>query len=121
MPYVRGFLRLARRPGRPDLPPGEDILDPDYGLEEGEPPQVEPPDEPPPGIWPGPTPGHPIVPVPPAGENPGHPDIPPGAILAEAAGAGWRQIHRPGARARTRLALYLRRSGRLAGAACRGN
>lgn len=62
MPYVRGFLRVGRRhrPGRP--------TDPDYGIEEGERPEISPPDEgedgdlevgggpvvpsPPPGVWP---------------------------------------------------------------------
>ena len=89
MPYVRGFLKVGRRnrPGRPDqgLPPGEGPVDPDYGVDEGELPEVEPPDlGPPPGIWPPPTVGHPIVPFPPegeGGEHPGHlPEIPPGSI-----------------------------------------
>lgn len=63
MPYVRGFLRVGRRhrPGRP--------VDPDYGIPEGERPEISPPDEgedgdgleigggpiipnPPPGVWP---------------------------------------------------------------------
>lgn len=109
MPYVRGFLKVGRRhrPGHP-LPPGEGPVDPDYGVEEGELPEVEPPDpdEAPPGIWPPPTPGHPIVPVPPS-EGPGHlPEIPPGSIwprppgpvsgkfivLAHVPSYGWRYI-----------------------------
>jgi hypothetical protein len=106
MPRVTGFLRIRkRRPGGP--------VDPDYGVDEGEPgypegPEVEPPDiDPPPGIWPGPTPGHPIEPVPPEGEGPGHlPELPPGAIwprppgpvsglfvaLAHIPSYGWRYI-----------------------------
>lgn len=77
MPYVRGFLKVGRRP-KPGQPlPGEpDVTDPDYGLEEGERPEVEPPElpDPPPGIWPPPTPGHPIQPLPPSI------NVPPGAI-----------------------------------------
>jgi hypothetical protein len=83
MPFVKGFLRIRRR-GKPGqgLPGEEDLTDPDYGLEEGERPEVEPPDiDPPPGIWPGPTPGQPIMPVPPAAEGPGHlPSLPAGGI-----------------------------------------
>jgi hypothetical protein len=105
-----GYLKIGRR-GRPDqgLPPGEDPTDPDYGIDEGEPPQIEPPDpdDAPPGIWPPPTVGHPIVPVPPAGEGPGHlPEFPPGAIwprppgpaagkflvLCRVPGHGWKYI-----------------------------
>jgi hypothetical protein len=96
---VRGLGRPGHGlpwPGRP--------TDPDYGLEEGERPEVEPPDiDPPPGIWPGPSPGHPIEPIPPG--DPGHPDtgFPPGSIwprpphahgkfivLAHVPGYGWR-------------------------------
>jgi hypothetical protein len=76
-----GWLNIGRRQ-RPGSP-----VDPDYGVDEGEPgfpegPEVEPPEiEPPPGIWPPPTVGHPIQPVPPGGGTPGHlPSPPPGAI-----------------------------------------
>lgn len=85
--------------------PGEPGEPPDWGIDEGEPPQVEPPDiEPPPGIWPGPSPGHPIEPIPP-GSGGDHPStgFPPGAIwprppaahgkfivLAHVPGYGWR-------------------------------
>lgn len=110
MPFVQGFLRIRRRgrPGQP-LPPGEEPVDPDYGIDEGERPEVEPPDpdEGPPGIWPPPTPGHPIEPLPPETGGPGHlPSPPPGAIwprppgahsgklivLAHIPGYGWRYI-----------------------------
>jgi hypothetical protein len=104
-----GYLNIGRR----QRPGGGGPVDPDYGIDEGEigeggeGPEVEPPEiEPPPGIWPGPTPGHPIVPVPPT-EGPGHlPAIPPGSIwprppgpvhgqfivLARIPGYGWRYI-----------------------------
>jgi hypothetical protein len=76
-----GYLNIGRRT-RPDRP--VDPTDPDYGIPEdgGEGPEVEPPEiEPPPGIWPPPTVGHPVQPLPPAGELPGHlPSPPPGAI-----------------------------------------
>lgn len=73
MPFVTGFLRVRRRhrPGGP--------VDPDYGIEEGEHPEISPPEEggggdeeigggpvlpnPPPGIWPPLTPEHPWRPV----------------------------------------------------------
>jgi hypothetical protein len=105
-----GYLNIGRR----QRPGGGGPVDPDYGVDEGdlggggEGPEVEPPDiDPPPGIWPGPSPGHPIVPMPPAGEGPGHlPEIPPGAIwprpphpvqgkfivLAHIPSHGWRYI-----------------------------
>jgi hypothetical protein len=77
-----GYLNIGRR-----TRPGGGPVDPDYGVDEGEPgypegPEVEPPEiEPPPGIWPPPTVGHPVQPLPPAGEHPGHlPSPPPGAI-----------------------------------------
>lgn len=71
MPFVMGYLRRARRPGRPDqgLPDIEGPVDPDYGIDEGmlpgwpEAPEVDPP-EPPPGIWPPLTPEHPWRPLP---------------------------------------------------------
>jgi hypothetical protein len=83
MPRVKGFLRIIkRRPG------GGGPVDPDYGVDEGD---IEggggeidhelP--EPPPGIWPPPTIGHPVHPIAPGGSpgTPGHlPAPPPGAI-----------------------------------------
>lgn len=82
MPFVAGFLKIVkRRPGKPDtgLPEGngDDDVDPGYGVEEGELPEVEPPD-PPPGIWPPLTPEHPWQPLPPSGGQ--LPVFPPGAI-----------------------------------------
>jgi hypothetical protein len=83
MPRVKGFLRIIRRRGHGGP------VDPDYGVDEGEPnypegPEVEPPEiEPPPGIWPPPTVGHPVHPIAPdnGGGAPGHlPAPPPGAI-----------------------------------------
>lgn len=71
MPFVAGFLRVRRRPGRPDigLPDGERPVDPDYGIDEGGSegiwpglPDTDPP-TPPPGIWPPLTPEHPWRPV----------------------------------------------------------
>lgn len=106
MPFVKGFLRIRRRrPGRPGqgLPGEEEDMTPDWGLDEGEPPQIEPPDpdDAPPGIWPPPTIGHPIVPVPPEGPGQG---LPPGGmwprppspvegkfvVLAHVPDHGWR-------------------------------
>lgn len=78
MPFVAGFLRVRRRPGRPDigLPDGERPVDPDYGIDEGGSegiwpglPDTDPP-TPPPGIWPPLTPEHPWRPL------PGFPDRP---------------------------------------------
>ena len=63
-------VRALARPGH-GLPWPGGPTDPGWGVDEGEPPQVEPPEEPPPGIWPGPTPGHPIEPIPRA--SPGTP------------------------------------------------
>jgi hypothetical protein len=94
-------VRALARPGH-GLPWPGGPTDPGWGVDEGEPPQVEPPEEPPPGIWPGPTPGHPIEPIP---GGPEHPDtgFPPGSIwprpphahgkfivLAHVPGYGWR-------------------------------
>ena len=84
MPFVRGFLRVVSR-GRPGQPlPPEEGGPPDWGIEEGERPEVEPPEEipdPPPGLWPPPTVGHPIQPVPPGGpEEPGAIWPPPGGV-----------------------------------------
>lgn len=87
MPRVRirgGWLNIGRR----TRPGGGSPVDPDYGVDEGEPgypegPEVEPPEiEPPPGIWPPPTIGHPVHPIaPPSPGAPGHlPSPPPGAI-----------------------------------------
>lgn len=105
MPFVTGFLRIRRRPGRPDqgLPPGEEPVDPGYGVEEGELPEVEPP-EPPPGIWPPPTPGHPVQPLPPEDPTPPGTIWPPAGtpehpiytkkywVVAGIPGIGWRYI-----------------------------
>lgn len=84
MPFVAGFLRVRRR--RPGLHPdqglpgeGEGPVDPDYGVDEGELPEVEPPD-PPIGIWPPLTPEHPWRPIPDWPERPGQglpPTLPP--------------------------------------------
>lgn len=86
MPFVSGFLRMRRRPGRPDRPVDPDYgiegpagpVDPDYGIEGpddgGDIHPGHPLPEPPPGIWPPPTISHPIVPVPPGL------DLPPGTI-----------------------------------------
>ena len=96
-------VRAVARPGH-GLPWPGSPTDPGWGVDEGEPPQVEPPEAPPPGIWPGPTPGHPIEPVPP-GAGGDHPStgFPPGSIwprppaahgkfvvLAHVPGYGWR-------------------------------
>jgi hypothetical protein len=70
-----GYLNIGRR-----TRPGGGPVDPDYGVDEGEPgfpegPEVEPPEiEPPPGIWPPPSVGHPIQPLPPSA---GHLPMPP--------------------------------------------
>lgn len=86
MPFVSGFLRV-REGGHPDqgLPGGGGPVDPDYGIDEGGRPThpIELPD-PPPGIWPPPTVGHPIQPLPPTDgtppgtiwPSPGHPAHP---------------------------------------------
>jgi hypothetical protein len=92
MPYVSGFLRIRKRgegggrPGRPDqeLPDsgGDGDTDPGWGVDEGDKPEVSPPDiRPPPGVWPPPTVGHPIHPIAPGGQHPdqGLPP-PPGAV-----------------------------------------
>jgi hypothetical protein len=76
MPFVSGFLRI-RRPGRhPDqgLPGPEGPVDPDYGVDEGELPEVEPPD-PPVGVWPPLTPENPWRPIDP-GWGVGRPERP---------------------------------------------
>src|SRR5277367_6520171 len=85
MPFVSGFLRIRDRglhpehglpPGSPGAPdqglPGEGAGDPGYGYPES---PVDPGwglPAPPPGVWPPPTPVHPIIPAPPG--------TPPGAI-----------------------------------------
>jgi hypothetical protein len=76
MPFVQGFLRV-RRGGHPDqgLPDGEGPVDPDYGIDEGELPEVEPPD-PPVGIWPPLTPEHPWRPIPGWPERPSTGPVP---------------------------------------------
>ena len=86
--FVSGWLRIRSRPGRPDqgLPGGGagggDGGDgggdyyPDQGLP-GEQPEIptDPLPQPPPGIWPPPTPDIPVQPLPPGGIQ-----IPPGSI-----------------------------------------
>jgi hypothetical protein len=77
MPFVRGFLRIVKpghHPGHP-LPPDEGPVDPDYGIPEGELPEVTPPD-PPPGIWPPLTPEHPWRPIPDWPERPSTGPVP---------------------------------------------
>jgi hypothetical protein len=76
MPFVAGFLHRVRRPGRPGrpdtgLPDPEGEVDPGWGVEEGELPEIQPPD-PPPGIWPPLTPEQPWRPVPDWPERPSH-------------------------------------------------
>lgn len=81
MPFVRGFLKVGRRqrPGRPDIGlPDEPEVDPGYGIEEGEPPEIDgglP--EPPPGIWPPLTPEHPWRPIPGFPDRPSTGPVPP--------------------------------------------
>jgi hypothetical protein len=80
-----GWLKIGRRQ-RPD---GGGPVDPDYGVDEGEPgypegPEVEPPDtpDPPPGIWPPLTPEQPWRPIegrpPHVGGGPARPPLRPG-------------------------------------------
>lgn len=99
----RGRMRRMKRPsfGRPDqgLPSPELPVDPDYGIEEdGEGPEVQPPIEvpdPPPGIWPPPTPGHPVQPLPPEEEGPGvWPPV--GSIWPPVNPPGWKPSKPPG-------------------------
>jgi hypothetical protein len=113
MPFVSGWLHVRRRPGHPDqgLPGGEGEVDPGYGVDLGGHPDQGLPGggwggpvdpgfghpgfggphpghglpipRPPPGIWPGPTPGHPIAPVPPedGGGAPGQLPSPPAGTI----------------------------------------
>jgi hypothetical protein len=113
MPRIKGgWLEFDMGGGRPDqgLPGGSRPVDPDWGIDEGgRPDQGLPPSggrpdqglpEPPPGVWPGPSPSHPIVPVPP--EEPTEPGTiwppaPPGAsgkfwVVAGIPGHGWRYV-----------------------------
>ena len=84
MVHVAGWLRARRRRsfGRPDqgLPGGEDgPVDPGWGVEEGEGPEVLPPEEvpdPPPGIWPPLTPEQPWRPIPDFPERPATGPVP---------------------------------------------
>lgn len=66
-------IRYIRPGHRPDqgLPGGEGPVDPDYGIDAGGHPShpIELP-EPPPGVWPPPTVGHPIQPLPPTDGTP---------------------------------------------------
>lgn len=108
MPRVvfRGFLRRAKRPslGRPDtgLPEEGEDQTPDWGLEEGELPEVGVPEfpglplpTPPPGVWPPPTPGHPVQPLPPEEEGPGvWPPV--GSIWPPVNPPGWKPSKPPG-------------------------
>lgn len=107
MAFVAGYLRRIRRPGRPGrpdigLPDPEHPVDPDYGIDEGLHPDVDPPEEgdgiwggpilpgrpdlpkppmPPPGIWPPLRPEDPWRPVDPGwGVRPGLPQPPAGGI-----------------------------------------
>jgi hypothetical protein len=94
-----GYLNIGRRqrPGGP--------VDPDYGVDEGEPgypegPEVEPPEgelpTPPPGIWPPLTPEHPWRPLPPSWERPERPGHPIAPGSPPAGGIGGRPPERPG-------------------------
>lgn len=115
MPFVSGWLRMRRR-GHPDqgLPGEEGETDPGYGVEEGAPDQGLPPldpeapnqglPRPPPGIWPPPSPSHPIEPVPPGDgtppgtiwPSPGTPEHPIASqkfwVVAGIPGVGWRYV-----------------------------
>jgi hypothetical protein len=99
MPFVSGFLRVRRR-GHPDqgLPGTEDEVDPGYGVEEGELPEVEPPD-PPVGIWPPLTPEHPWRPIPGFPDRPSTGPVPippaPGQPLPPIGGEGGAPGHLP--------------------------
>jgi hypothetical protein len=70
MPFVQGYLRV-RSGAHPDheLPPGEVPVDPGWGVELPIGPDQGLP-APPPGIWPPPSPSHPIIIAPP-GTPPG--------------------------------------------------
>jgi hypothetical protein len=98
MPFVVGFLKRARRhrPGKPDqgLPGEEEDQTPDWGLEEGELPEVEPPD-PPVGIWPPLTPEHPWRPIPDWPERPSTGPVPTPPV-PPAGGIGGTPPARPG-------------------------
>jgi hypothetical protein len=100
MPFVSGFLRVRRHGRHPDqgLPGEGEPVDPDYGVPEGELPEVEPPD-PPPGIWPPLTPEQPWRPIPDWPERPstgpvlpGRPPVAPGQGLP---GEGGEPGHLP--------------------------
>jgi hypothetical protein len=113
MPRIKGgWLEFDMGGGRPDqgpVRPGRPT-DPDWGIDEGGRPDQELPGsggrpdntlpEPPPGIWPGPTPSHPIVPVPPdAPDEPGTiwPPAPGNStgkfwVVAGIPGHGWRYV-----------------------------
>ena len=88
MPFVRGYLRIARAGhADQDLPGHEGETDPGWGIEEGSPPGVwglpgHDLPSPPPGVWPPPSLGRPVVPAP-------APPIsaPPGSIWPPAPGA----------------------------------
>ena len=113
MPFVSGFLRIRRGGGHPDnslpgtgghpdqgLPghghPDQGLPDEQPGIDNELPALPGTPDQglptPPPGIWPPPSPSHPIVPAPPG--------TPPGAIWPPIGhppswGGGWGSGNRP--------------------------
>ena len=84
MPWIKGYLITGERPSHPIAEPP---VDPGYGVETppeviwgGRPPlmpshPIELP-EPPPGVFPPPSPVHPIAPVPPTV----NPQPPPGSV-----------------------------------------
>ena len=92
MPFVSGFLQIRESGGHPDheLPDGEGDTDPGYGIDVGGRPGQGLPPFPsqglpaPPGVWPPPTPSHPIVPIVPDNSLP---TVPPGTI--------WPPLGRP--------------------------
>ncbi len=87
MPFVSGYLNVTERghPGH-DLPGGgQEPVDPGFGQGHPLPPMGGTLPEPPPGVWPPPSMGAPIVPVDP-GFGGGIP-VPPGTI--------WPPVGRP--------------------------
>jgi hypothetical protein len=118
MPRIKGgwleFDMSGERPGGGNRPSGGNRpgggVDPDWGIDEGGRPDNELPGsgnrpdnslpDPPPGVWPGPTPSHPIVPVPP--DEPTEPGTiwPPAPgnatgkfwVVAGIPGHGWRYV-----------------------------
>jgi hypothetical protein len=77
---LEGEVKPLYKPPGPGKP-----VDPGYGIEEGAPPGVDNElPEPPPGIWPPPSPEHPVQPLPP------DVDPPPGVIWPPVNAAGKR-------------------------------